>query len=288
MIIIIDCAALVYRCAFAIDEELSTSEGVRTEIIYGFLKQLLRIKQDINFNGTILFAWEDSTNKDARRRLYSAYKKNRKKSSEIDSSVFEQADLLRKEILPAMGFKNSFMQSEREADDIIASLVFQYEEKHSIVLVSSDKDLLQLLNDDVCLYKVGRKEDKVYTYDDFKKEYGIEHYQWIRVRAIAGCSTDNVQGIQGVGEKTVCKYLRGELNKQLSAYKKIVSKEGIEIEKRNTPLVKLPFKDTKQFDINTKENLKMEKFANVFEEYEFEYFMQSYPWQQWVKSFSLS
>ena len=71
------------------------------------------------------------------------------------------------------------------------------------------------------------------------------------MKALAGCSTDSVPGIKGVGEKTAIKYLKNELKESSKIYQRIISKEGWNIYKRNIELVKLPFTGTKIFKLKT-------------------------------------
>jgi len=286
MIVIIDGTALCFKTYFGMKEILCTSEGARTEIIYGFLKQLIALKRNFMLDRTIIvFAWDAKDNKADRRKLYPEYKYKRK-TGNIDKEVYEQMDLLRTDILPSMGFNNHFIQSKREADDVIASLVFDYENEENIVIVANDKDLYQLLNDGVSIYNIGRKESNFYTYEDYQKEWGIENTDWVTVKAIGGCVSDNVEGVKGVGEKTVCKWIKGELKKESVAYKKIDSQEGIDIEQRNLPLVQLPFGSTEKFII-LNNSLSSSNFEKVFEKYEFESFLEPDNFKGWEYLFIL-
>ena len=119
---------------------------------------------------------------------------------ESNRIAYEQFDKL-KLVLPEMGFANVFEEKGYESDDIIASLVVGSDER--TVVISSDKDLYQLLNwCNICDIK-----GSVYTKNMFIREYKINPSGWKRVKSIAGCNTDNIKGVKGVGEKTAIKYL---------------------------------------------------------------------------------
>ncbi|GAH00618.1 unnamed protein product, partial [marine sediment metagenome] len=86
--------------------------------------------------------------------------------------------------------------------------------------------------------------------------------EWKLVKALAGCSTDGIPGVKGVGEKTAIKYLTSQLKETTKACQAIISKEGIKIFKRNLKLVALPFKGTNVFKLK-KDKLSKEGWIKV-------------------------
>jgi len=84
-------------------------------------------------------------------------------------------------------------------------------------------------------------------------EYGIAPSQWADVKAIAGCSSDGVEGVRGVGEKTAAKFLRGNLKPASKAHQAIVA--GNNVWRRNLPLVRLPFPGVGKFDLESDSEL---------------------------------
>jgi len=236
-LLVIDCNYLAHRARFTTGP--LSYKGQPTGVIFGFLNQLFSIGKEV-MPENIIFTWDSRKSK--RRRILPEYKMNRKQNDEGPDQemldAFHQFALLRKEILPGLGFKNNWMQPGYEADDLIAVCCSP---ERSAVIASSDDDLLQLLSKQTCIYNLGRKE--YYTKDKFVNEYGIKPKQWIEVKKIAGCSGDNVPGVPGVGEKTAIKYLRGELNPDTKTYQKI--EQGRKIIERNEDLVSLPFPGTK-------------------------------------------
>ena len=289
-LIIIDGTALAFRTSFAIKDIFSTKDGEsRTEIIYGFLRQLLSIKKffPIQKYCDVVFVWDGKNNKKPRAELYPEYKKPREKKQDIDYSVFEQMNDLRKYVLPDMGFCNQFIQEEREADDIIAKLVYDNESDYNITIVANDKDLYQLLSNNVNICNISFKKNKIYTYKDFQKEYmGITSGEWINVKMLAGCVSDNIKGIRGVGEKTACKFIMKKFPKTHKTYEKIMSKEGKEIQRRNYPLVKIPFEGTKEFKIKS-DNLTVINFREIFDLWDFDSFLEDRTWSEWSMYFNL-
>jgi 5'-3' exonuclease len=238
MILLIDSNALCYRSMFTM-KGLSYNE-MKTGVIYGFLSQILSLTEQFK-TSQLCFAWDSK--KSVRKRIYPQYKENRQK---IDPKIkalkdvsFPQFDLLRKEILPQMGFKNVFMWPGMESDDIIALLVKKFK-KEEFLIVSGDHDFYQLL--DFCnIYDIKQKKIKNSAW--LFENYGImKSKEFAYALAIAGCTTDSVKGVNLVGIPTAIKYIVNQGGgMRESLYKKIVSKEGQQIIRRNLRLVTLPF-----------------------------------------------
>lgn len=162
-----------------------------------------------------------------------------------------QMKMLRRQYLPTIGYKNIFVQKGYEADDIIASICFNLSMLDKAIIISSDQDLYQLINFQVSSYNPVKK--KILTLQGFKEKYGILPHEWKLVKALAGCNTDGVPGVKGIGEKTAIKYLTKNLKATARAYQSITSKEGLRIFERNMRLVSLPFKVTKVFKLQEDE-----------------------------------
>ena len=109
-------------------------------------------------------------------------------------------------------------------------------------------------------------------------------------KAIGGCSTDNVEGIQGVSDpkkKTskALKYLRGEITKGI-IYDRITSKEGEAIINRNLPIVTVPYReDVMKRMIRRRDNFSRKKFVRVFNEYHFRSFLKPDYMKRWERAF---
>lgn len=246
--LLLDCDYLCYRARYTTGG--LSYEGSATGVIYGFLKSLSEF-QDLFNTSRFVFCWDSRTNK--RRDMFPEYKAQREKreysdeEAEFNRAFRKQMKKLRTTYLPMIGFKNVFVQKGYESDDIIASICDRLQPLNEAVVVSSDHDLYQCISHNVSLYNP--QTGKVLTLQGFKKQFGIEPVRWGLVKSFAGCSTDNVPGIRGVGEKTAIKYIRAQLNPDSKVYKAITSPEGIVIRERNSELVVLPLKGTDCFKL---------------------------------------
>ncbi len=223
--------------------------GDATGVVYGFLKSLSGF-QDLFNTSDFIFCWDSNTSE--RKKIYPPYKANRVKEytdeeEEFDQAFRRQMKKLRTTYLPMIGFKNVFIQRGYESDDIMASIALHTSNEDEVVIISSDKDMYQCLTHNVFFYNP--QTNKILTLQGFKKQYGIRPYEWKIVKSIAGCATDYVKGVKGVGEKTAIKYLKGDLKEDSKKYKDIVSKEGVAIYERNCKLVVLPMEGTKEFKL---------------------------------------
>lgn len=264
--ILLDCNALCYQAHFTMNG-LTKSDGTPTGIVYGFWLQVKNIVVNCN-DPYLVFCWD--SDKSFRMSLYPEYKANRNKKREDDPAIFEafyQFEELYEKIIPQLGFQNNFRYDGFEADDIIASICNDCRKgSEPITIASNDQDLYQLLWGNVKMYKPSK--GIFYTQNSFQNEFGITPPMWVYVKAIAGCHTDNVQGIQGVGEKTVIKYLKDQSGKK---YPKIDNKESKKIIKRNWPLVCLPFEGTPHIKLNYPK-MDYQKWKEFCHEYEFSKF----------------
>lgn len=259
--VLIDCNGFCHKARFTTGELMYN--GLHTGVIYGFLDQMLTI-QSMTKSNNFIFLWDSKESE--RKKYYAEYKAGRYKNltpeqqEELKYS-FAQFTILRKRILPELGFNNNFIQDGFEADDLIAQVVEQLPSE-DIVIASSDEDMYQLLSPNVKMLK----SKGFYTVDNFVAEFGINPCEWVRVKAIAGCTSDNVKGVVGVGEKTACKYIKGELKNTHKTYMNIVSDEGVKIELYNKQLVKLPFCGTQRIVLtNNKFNIeKLKEFCTYY------------------------
>jgi len=153
-----------------------------------------------------------------------------------------------------------YIQSGYESDDLIARYVFD-NASEDIYIVTADDDMLQLLHK-AKIFNMAKS--RIYQNQDFQNDYGIKPTDWAYVKMIAGCKSDNVPGIDGVGEKTAIKYIKGDLKKSTKAYQKI--KEGSETINFNHQLVSLPFKGTKSMEIEENE-FNMREFLRFCRDY---------------------
>lgn len=217
-------------------------ENAATGVCYGVFKDILSLIEKFS-TYNLLFCWDEG--RSLRRKANPHYKEDREKRKEkwTEQEKIEyielqrQINLLKNEYLPTIGFP-CYYQSGYEADDIIAVLVKKIKEiPDEIIIVSADTDLYQLLAKTVSIYHP--QKDTLFTREGFIEKYQIPPKKWIYVKAIAGCSSDNILGIKGIGEKSVVKYML----KQLKGTKAQLIREQAKIKiQQNLPLVKLPYK----------------------------------------------
>jgi len=286
MILIIDSNFVCYMFRFAFGG--LNFEEKPTAIIFGFLNQLYALAGRFKTN-KFVFCWD--SRKSYRRQRNPNYKSSRREEKtdedrEDDRIAFKQFSDLRQCVLPKLGFKNNYIQTGCEADDLIASIVMN--NPGDFVIVSSDNDLLQLLDTGLnycALYNPITK--KQITATDFRKEWGIDPFQWTAVKSIAGCNGDNVPGVPGVGEKTAVKFITGKLSKGV-IYDRIMDAEGAGgLIEETRWFVELPLPGTKKFELQENENFLFNKFVDICEEYGFRSFLAKDRLNGWKERFDL-
>ena len=249
-------------------------------VIFGFLQTILNVCQVFDTN-KLLFVWDSK--KSLRKELFAGYKKSRHKELtkeeklELDST-FRQFQIIRKRVLPTIGFRNIYLEAGYEGDDLVASIIQNDKFGRNFLIYASDHDLYQLLSETVAIIK----QKKIYSIKNFIQEFGISPTDWWLVKTIAGCSSDEVPGIQGVGEKTACKYLRKELKEKSVVFQRIKDQYD-ETHNRNVPLVKLPFSGAPPCHI-VDDEFDIKATRKLFQEFEFNSFLEDFDeWRQILK-----
>jgi DNA polymerase-1 len=203
---VIDGHSLAFRAFYALPvDSFVTRDGQHTNGIHGFISMLLLLLQ--NEKPTHLAVAFDISRFSFRTRDYPEYKATR---SETPPEFKGQVPLLQ-EALAAMGIA-TITKEDYEADDILATLSKRgAEEGFDVLLVSGDRDTIQLVNDDVTLLYPnarGVSELKRYDRDAVVERYGVEPHQYPEIAALVGESSDNLTGIDKVGEKTAVKWIK--------------------------------------------------------------------------------
>lgn len=240
-LLIVDCNNFCHR-AWHTTGPLSY-KGIPTGVLFGFFEQLYTVVKAVLPN-ECAFVWDSLQ---SRRKAKHPFYKLRPPGDDM-SIAFAQFDMLREELLPAIGFQNVLRATGFEADDIMAQLAMDeardYEDQQ-VVIATADEDLYQVLRPRVSIFKY--KDRSIITEKLFSAKYGVFPDQWAEVKAIAGCTSDTVPGIVGVGEATAIKYLRGELPSKSKKYQAI--QDGAEVIERNRWLVTLPLPGTPTYDV---------------------------------------
>ncbi len=200
-VLLVDGMSLAYRAFFAFQERpLRNAEGFNTSVLFGFLTTLLEVMED--FVPThVGIAW-DSPEPTFRESELAAYKAHREPPPE---ELTESLPPLRS-LLEAMNLYQAAVPGY-EADDLIAFWTegaSSHPELEAIWILSTDKDLAQLVNDRVTLYRParGRAPAEKLTPDGVRSKFGVEPHQIPDYLALVGDSSDNLPGVKGIGDKT--------------------------------------------------------------------------------------
>ena len=201
---IIDGMAQIYRAHFAmITNPLTTKDGKHTSVIYGFLNMLFKIIRDEKPDYLVIAM--DSKSKTFRHDLFADYKANRQK---MPDEISYQIPIL-KEIINYLGVE-LIEKPGYEADDIMGSLS-KIAESIDIesYIVSGDKDMLQMVNDNIIVYSPGNrfKPTTKFQKDNVKEKMGVYPNRVIDLLSLIGDSSDNIPGVRGVGPKTAIKLI---------------------------------------------------------------------------------
>ena len=198
-LVVIDGKSVFYRGFYAMPY-LSTKEGKPTGGVYGFAVMALEVLKKMEPD-YICVAWDKpKTNIRRRREIYPAYKANRKPAP---PEFYEQVPILM-ELLEAFNIP-LYEIDDHEADDIMATFAKQAHEKgYESIMVTSDHDVLQLIDDSTVVATLKKGLTNVDYYDPkrFEAKYSMTPTQFIDYKALRGDPSDNLPGVAGVGEKT--------------------------------------------------------------------------------------
>lgn len=203
-IILVDGNNLLFRSYYATAYSgnfMKNSKGFPTNALYGFTNMINKI---INEECPTYMIVAFDKGKTFRHEKYEQYKDGR---IEMPDELKVQFPLA-KELLTHMGIKY-YECDNYEADDIIGTFAKYCDEEEDFIgtIVSSDKDLLQLISHDVDIKLLKQKDYIRYNEKSFKEAYGIEPINIIDLKALMGDSSDNIPGVKGIGEKTALKLL---------------------------------------------------------------------------------
>lgn len=201
---LIDGTAVAYRSYFAFAQNpLRTRRGENTSVVFGFAATILRILT--KENPTHLAVVQDTKEKSFRHELYAEYKANRVQMPDEMAEQLPRLDhLLNTMKIPIL------RKPGYEADDIIATLTKRAEAAGwEVVVVTGDKDLMQLVNDKTKIFNLKKVSDAGEWYDReaVKAKMGVYPEQILDYLALVGDASDNVPGVDGVGPKTAVKLL---------------------------------------------------------------------------------
>lgn len=198
VVYLVDTSSLIFRAFYAIPN-LTSPQGVPVNALYGFINMTLKLLSEKQPNHLIFC--QDSKVKGERYQIYPQYKANR---GEMPEPLIPQMALI-SEFIDLMGLPRVQIEGV-EADDIIGTLAHQLEKAgNQVVIVSSDKDFVQLITPQIRMYDT--MKDIYYDRDLAFSKWAVTPEQMIDYLALVGDSSDNIPGVTGVGPKTACQLL---------------------------------------------------------------------------------
>ena len=282
-VILVDGNNLMFRSFYATAYSgniMRNSKGFPTNALYGFTTMMNKI---MNEEKPEYIAVAFDIGKNFRKKKYDFYKEGRQATPD---ELLKQMPIARK-ILDAMGIKYLEMEPY-EADDIIGTLakMADLDPEYDATIISSDRDLLQLISPVVDVKLLKQTGFIKYNPDTFKEDYGIEPIRIIDLKGLAGDSSDNIPGVKGIGEKTALKLLQ-EYASLEGIYENIDSikgktKEKLELDRDNAFMSKeiatiyrdvplnISFEDIRYLGVNEKE------LGDIFESLEFYSLLKNY------------
>ncbi len=198
---LVDASPYIFRAYFSLPETMTDPKGRPVNAVYGFkefLLQLAKTEQPTHLG----VAFDESLTTSFRNEIYPEYKAQR----ELPPAELEAQLKDCQEVTAALGAA-VFVSRRYEADDLIGTLVHRLTDKgHGAVVVTSDKDLAQLVSEDVTLLDFAR--DIRYGPAEVEEKFGVRPDQIADFLALAGDAVDNIPGVKGVGKKTATALLR--------------------------------------------------------------------------------
>jgi DNA polymerase-1 len=269
-LVLIDGNAIIHRAFHALPP-LNSKDGFPTNAVYGFFMMLLKIVEDLN--PEYLVVCFDKKAPTFRKQLYNGYQATRPVPSD---DLIPQFDMVHKALDSAK--ITHFEIDGYEADDLIGTLSKQAKEKNlQTIIVSGDRDLLQLVNSQVLMLApiIGMTKMTLFDQVKVREKYGLEPWQIVDYKALVGDASDNYPGVTGIGPKTastlLVKYqtLEGvyenliELSPQIQEKLANDAEQAALAKKLATIVLDAPVKfEEKDAEINKIDNLALKK---VFE-----------------------
>ena len=194
MLTLIDGNSILFRAYYGVHSRLTRSDGTPTGAVYGFFNMVLPLLASAKGNDAFVCVF-DASRTSFRQDIYPAYKANRQETPE---DLISQSYLVR-EGVAAMGIPVLCIPGV-EADDVIATLAHNNCKGHDATrIVTSDKDLMQLVSD--CIFLYDGMKDREIREPQVLEKFGVKPKQVIDIQSLMGDSSDNVPGVPGIGPK---------------------------------------------------------------------------------------
>lgn len=203
---LIDGSGIAYRAFFALGDWMQSSNGIPTNAVYGVCRMMIKIINDFieKNNDGIVFILDKKT-KTYRNELLKTYKAQRKKTPD---EFIEQIPYIY-ELIDNLGIKTIALDNY-EADDVIATMALKFKNDYdNIFIITSDKDMMQLIKDNIYILRPEKGVSDIRKYDSkaVENKMGVPPDKIIDLLALMGDSSDNIPGVKGIGIKSAQKLL---------------------------------------------------------------------------------
>lgn len=201
--LVIDGSSLIHRAFFALPP-LMNKQGLHTGAVYGLCNMLLKLLEDVQ--PKYMAVAFDKSRKTFRTEMYADYKGQRKPTPPELSEQFP----LSMKVLEAMNIRTLELDNY-EADDIIGTFAVHAPENVEVIIVTGDRDELQLIDKRTKVYytKRGISDIQIFDEAEFAAAYeGLVPRQLIELKGLMGDTSDNIPGVPGVGPKTALKLIK--------------------------------------------------------------------------------
>jgi len=201
MLYLIDASIYVFRAWFSIPSAVTGNKGQPVNAAYGFARFLTEFIEQTQPENVVV-AFDESLTRSFRNEIYPPYKMNR----ELPPVELKSQFALCRQIAESIGFR-CVASDKYEADDIIGTHARAAQLRdQKVTILSADKDLAQLLNEDDVLWDFARR--KRYQKTEIQEKFGVKPEQIIDYLGLCGDAVDNIPGVPGVGAKTAAAILQ--------------------------------------------------------------------------------
>jgi len=284
MWVLIDTLFLAHRARYSLRN--MHTDDMSTGILFDFFEQLYTICTHPKIQSNKILIFIDSKRSWRKKKLptYKGQRSANRTEEEWEqiNIMHDQINILRKELFPQLGI-HVYGQTGLESDDLMAWAAKELtKRKENGVIITSDGDLCQCITPYVHWYDPMKR-----LYLDpksFEKRKGVTPVQYAMVKALGGCSTDNVPGIKGVSEQSAIDYLFGRIPTHYKKYESIKTAESNGDIEKWKELVILPHYKTKPFNIQ-KPQYNIKVFFEFCEKYEILSYLTDAGKKRWSKFF---
>lgn len=192
---------------FGIPSSIINSKGREIKGLIGFIGSIKKINEQFN-PYSILVIFDSETSKSNNKLIDDNYKEGRIDYTDVEENKnpFSQLPIIKK----ALDYLNIYNEevNQNEADDYIASIINKYKNKYEFLILSTDTDFIQLIDDNTKILIQKSKNNIIYDKKMIIEKYNITPKQYIEFKSLVGDKCDNILGIKGIGPKTASNILK--------------------------------------------------------------------------------